>query len=41
MKQDTNASFWGLSPILIFVLMVLLSGVVGQVGITVSAIAIA
>ena len=30
MKQDTNASFWGLSPILIFVLMVLLSGVVGQ-----------
>jgi Na+/H+ antiporter NhaC len=30
MKQDTNGSFWGLSPILIFVLMVLLSGVVGQ-----------
>jgi Na+/H+ antiporter NhaC len=30
MKQDTSGSFWGLSPILIFVLMVLLSGVIGQ-----------
>ncbi|MFQ3237165.1 MAG: Na+/H+ antiporter NhaC [Paraglaciecola sp.] len=30
MKQDTNSSFWGLSPIVIFVLMVLLSGVIGQ-----------
>lgn len=30
MKQDTSGSFWGLSPILVFVLMVLLSGVIGQ-----------
>jgi Na+/H+ antiporter NhaC len=30
MKQDKSGSFLGLSPILIFVLMVLLSGVIGQ-----------